>query len=411
MSVVAGLALTLQPVSAMEQAIRVESPSGPLPGPPAIRPPAQPPRWELVEQQPPSRWAAPSATTPTAAAASPAPPSALNWELVVPAVAESPTQPPAAQPEIAAEPTWEPILPGEEITSADVAREVEAEEAARQQAVAELEPEPPDLDDVKVMSISRGITVNRRLYPDVSLTIPNGFKRDPKHFLSLSLDGTNQVRRSEFIGCRGSSSCPDIEFNAELALLQTKLLSLELLYTVANVVPDNNNPESWTYQQLGFRVAANLTPTIGIAFGGESQATIDIYAPVDTSGAQLKGRTLFLVASTAIPLAVRQNPPVLALSLGIGNGYYGFDGSNASDSQWGPFGSISYAFNNRIGIAAEYSGYAFSAGVSIRPFEQVPLTASLFLTDFLGNFPSGIENSCPSGSCSPRALGRLTFSF
>ncbi|MFN4865089.1 MAG: hypothetical protein ACK5GZ_02015 [Cyanobium sp.] len=132
MSVVAGLALTLQPVAAMEQAIRVGSPSGPPPGPPAIRPPAQPPRWELVEQQPPSRWAAPSATTPTAAAASPAPPSALNWELVVPAVAESPTQPPAAQPEIAAEPTWEPILPGEEITSADVAREVEAQESARQ---------------------------------------------------------------------------------------------------------------------------------------------------------------------------------------------------------------------------------------------------------------------------------------
>ncbi len=408
----------------MEQAIRVESPSGPLPGPPAIRPPmpppvprealgepSEPPRWEMVEQELPSRWAAPSATSPTAAAASPAPPSALNWQLVVPPVAESPTQPPAARPEIASAPTWEPILPGEEITSADVAREVEAEEAARQQAVAELEPEPPDLDDVKVMSMSRGITVNRKLYPDVSLTIPNGFKRDPKHFLSLSFDGTNQVRRAEFIGCRGSSSCPDIEFNAELALLQTKLLSLELLYTVANVVPDNNNPESWTFQQLGFRVAANLTPTIGIAFGGESQATIDIYAPVDTSGAQLKGRTLYLVASTAIPLAIRQNSPILILSLGVGNGYYGFDGSNASDSQWGPFGSIAYAFNNRISIAAEYSGYAFSAGVSIRPFEQLPLTASLFVTDFLGNFPSGIENSCPNGSCSPRALGRLTFSF
>lgn len=145
MSVVAGLALTLQPVAAMEQAIRVESPSGPLPGPPAIRPPmpppvprealrepSEPPRWELVEQEPPSRWAAPSPTSPTAAAASPAPPSALNWQLVVPPVAESPTQPPAPRPEIASAPTWEPILPGEEITSADVAREVEAEEAARQ---------------------------------------------------------------------------------------------------------------------------------------------------------------------------------------------------------------------------------------------------------------------------------------
>jgi hypothetical protein len=150
MSVVAGLALTLQPVAAMEQAIRVESSSGPQQGPTVIRPPnpppgqrealrepSAPPSWEIVEQEPPSRWAVPSASSPTAAAASPTPPSALNWELVVPAVAESPIQPPAARPEIASAPTWEPILPGEEITQQNIddalaeakQRELEATEA------------------------------------------------------------------------------------------------------------------------------------------------------------------------------------------------------------------------------------------------------------------------------------------
>jgi hypothetical protein len=89
----------------------------------------------MVEEEPPSRWAAPSATSPTAAAASSAPSSALNWQLVVPPVAESPTQPPAARPEIASAPTWEPILPGEEITQQTIddvlaeAKQVELEAA------------------------------------------------------------------------------------------------------------------------------------------------------------------------------------------------------------------------------------------------------------------------------------------
>lgn len=421
---VAGLILALQPVAAMEQAIRVETPSAPLPGTPAIRPPmpppvprlaprepTAPPRWQMVEEPVPSRWAGPDATGAAAGVPSPAS-TALSWELVVPVVGDSPEQPAAAEPQIAAEPTWELILPGEEITPADVARQVEAEEAARQEALAELEPQQPDLDAIQVMAMSRGITVNRKLYPDISLTVPNGFKRDPNHFLSLSLDGTNQVRRVDFKGCRGSSSCPDIEFNAELALLQTKTFSLELIYTVGNVVSDNNNPNAWEAQQLGFRIAGNITPTLGLAFGGESQLELDDgYLPVDNPGAQLKGRTLYAVASTAIPLATRENPPILTLSLGVGNGYYGFDGRNAGDDQWGPFGSISYAFNNRFGIAAEYSGYAFSAGISVRPIDQLPLTATLFVTDFLGNFPSGIEKSCFENSCSPRALGRLTYSF
>jgi hypothetical protein len=264
---------------------------------------------------------------------------------------------------------------------------------------------------VQVMGLSRGITVNRELYPDVALTIPNGFRRDPQRFLSLSFDGTNQVRRRNFKGCRGESTCPDAEFNGELALLQAGPASLELLYTVANTFSDANNPNPWSAQQLGFRLAATITPNVGVAFGGESQITLDEYAPVDTDAAQLKGRTLFAVASAAFPLSSRPNPPVLTVTAGAGNGYYGFNGTTASDSQWGPIGSVSYAFNNRIAVGVEYSGYALSAGVSVRPLESFPLTASLFATDFLGNVPSNIEGSCFNQSCSVRFLGRLTYSF
>lgn len=141
------LAMVLQPAAAMEQGILVGNP-GSLSGSSEVRPPEQPPapaggrrqasespRWEMVEQEPPSRWSAPSGSSPTAGASSPVS-NSLSWELVVPAVAASPTQPTAAHPEIAAEPSWEAILPGDEITSADVTREVEADETARQRQQA-----------------------------------------------------------------------------------------------------------------------------------------------------------------------------------------------------------------------------------------------------------------------------------
>lgn len=263
-----------------------------------------------------------------------------------------------------------------------------------------------------VMALSRSITVDRTFYPDVALTVPNGFKRDPQRFLSLSLEGTNQVRRRSFKACRdGSSSCSDLEFNAELALLQAGPASLELLYNVANVVSDSNN-QGWGGQGLGFRAAVNLSSTFGVAVGGESQLDIDNEScAIDRDCGQFKGRTLYAVASVAIPMSKAAKPPMLTASAGAGNGYYGFNGNGASDSQWGPFGSISYAFNEYIAIGVEYSGYAFSGGVSVKPFKNLPLTGSLYVTDFLGSFPSYIESYCYNANCSARALGRITYSF
>lgn len=140
---VAVLTMVLQPALAMEQLMLVGNPDS-LSGSTEIRPDEQPsapadgrrqasepPRWEMVAEEPPSRWSAPSGSGPTPGSASPIS-NSLSWELVVPAMAASPTQPAAAQPQLAAEPSWEPILPGEEITSADVTRVVEAEETARQ---------------------------------------------------------------------------------------------------------------------------------------------------------------------------------------------------------------------------------------------------------------------------------------
>ncbi|MCP9884198.1 hypothetical protein KBY97_03515 [Synechococcus sp. ATX 2A4] len=264
---------------------------------------------------------------------------------------------------------------------------------------------------VQVMALSRGITVNRELYPDVALTIPSGFKRDPQRFLTVSIDGAERVRKEFFPADCDRNDCADIELNFELALLQSGPVSLELLYNIGDVT--SRNGSGLSAQSLGFRLAGNLSKTVGIAVGGESLVNLNPSSPcldINQACGQLKGRTLFAVASAAFPLSSRPNPPVITVTAGAGNGYYGYNGS-ASDNQWGPIGSVSYAFNNRVSVGVEYSGYAISAGVSVRPLESFPLTASLFATDFLGNLPNNIEGSCGNQSCSLRVLGRVTYSF
>jgi hypothetical protein len=126
---VALLALALQPAAAMEQAVRLESPPDHAPAtrqpvtPPAPSEVSAPSRWELVDEEPPSRWAAPAQPDAVPAAdrsTLPTERATLSWELVEPAVAAQ-TEP--LERQIVAAPTWEPTLPGEEISSEHLARE------------------------------------------------------------------------------------------------------------------------------------------------------------------------------------------------------------------------------------------------------------------------------------------------
>ena len=51
------------------------------------------------------------------------------------------------------------------------------------------------------------------------------------------------------------------------------------------------------------------------------------------------------------------------------------------------------------------------AGVSLRPFADLPLTASFYAMDFLDNTPSYIQSTCTNDPCETRYYGRLTYSF
>ncbi len=78
---------------------------------------------------------------------------------------------------------------------------------------------------------------------------------------------------------------------------------------------------------------------------------------------------------------------------------------------WGPIGSIAYTFNNRFALIGEWFGYGYGTGISFRPFDKSSLSLSVYLTDFISNFPDYIKEHCPSNNCEPRLYSGITFSF
>jgi hypothetical protein len=122
---------------------------------------------------------------------------------------------------------------------------------------------------------------------------------------------------------------------------------------------------------------------------------------------------------------------MLVATAGVGSDLFGYGGNGVlgstdciggnnissknypkgTDCYWGPVGAVSVAINDRISIGAEWFGYGIGAGISVRPFSDLPLTASIYAMDFLGNTPSYIQDTCTTDPCETRYYGRLSYSF
>jgi hypothetical protein len=315
---------------------------------------------------------------------------------------------------------WEPV-PKQEII--DPARAI-AESLEGPDPGALPEQTPPAV--AKVRGVSRGITVNGLPYPDVGLFVPNGFAIDPEFSVSAILDGVNRTRSCRVPEGGNWLDCADTVAYLEVTPFKWEDFSLGFQWSVQSLTARNQGTATFAGQSLGFRMAWNLTPTTGIAFGGEHIIQFD-----DTVDL---GRNFYLVLSQAVPLGQGTDPPVLVGTFGIGSDFYGFgntegngtlgstdclSGNNISspdfpegrDCYWGPIGSLSLALNSRIAIGAEWFGYGFGAGVSLRPFQDLPVNFSLYATDFLGNTPNYIQEGCTTDPCEARYYGKLTVSF
>ncbi len=280
---------------------------------------------------------------------------------------------------------------------------------------------PPQAATVQVRSIGRGFTVNGNAYPDISIKLPNAFALDQQFTFSAALDATSRTRTCKVGGDVSWTDCADGDLFVELTPLKGKNASLGINWTMQSLSDRNTNFGSG--QSLGFKGALNLTPTLGLAFGGEHIIQFD--------GDTDLGRNYYLLLSQAVPLSRGEKPAMLVATAGVGSDLFGYGGNGVlgstncigggnissktypkgTDCYWGPVGALSVAINDRLSIGAEWFGYGIGAGVSLRPFSDLPLTASLYATDFLGNTPSYIQDTCGTDPCETRFFGRLTYSF
>lgn len=339
-----------------------------------------------------ARASGPGASDPTWSTA-PLTPSAPVWS-------NAPADPVAAG--------WTPVAPSAAVPStwqpgpADVAK-------------------PPPSTVTQVRGLARGFTVNGQPYPDISLKLPNAFAADSGFLFSGQLAGTSRTRACQVKDGGSWKDCADGEVFLELTPLRSANASLGLNWTIQSL--SSRNTPLGSAQSLGFKGAINLTPTLGLAFGGEQVIQFDDQTDL--------GRNYYLLLSQAIPLSRAERPAVLVATAGIGSDFFGYGGNGTlgaincvggnnissrnyprgTDCYWGPVGALSVAFKDRVSVGMEWFGYGLGAGLSVRPFQGVPLTASVYAIDFLGSTPSYISETCSSDRCETRYYGRLTYSF
>ncbi len=446
----------------MDQAIRLESPSEPAPGAPAIRPLATPtpretsaaPRWELVEQEPPSRWASPPPPPPVpAAAVSAATPSSrsssLSWELVEPAAAPTAASPPAqAEPKATAKeqliavagPTWEAILPGEEITAEDVAQAVKADEEVRQEATANLAPPPVEATYGGFRDLYRG----NRWYPSISTIVPMGF--GPTGFMAgIGFSGA-ECRPESGTCTRSSKGSAESAREESEAVLDGYLGFGDSSKTVGVLITQTSGSSArsavrgsfFERMQTGFAVSRNFGPNTALKLGAEGALVWDRDQYFSQFNSAEVPKSAFAVASHRIPLvpvgADATAPPLrrwfsdLYLTVGLGNGVFRpsddviqaqireikragcwnspcpperVKKARIRGSEWGDpslIAALALAVTDQVNLITEWTGRNLNVSMSIQPFRRIGLT----ITPGIGNL---VRNSDYNNGYPKEAVG------
>jgi hypothetical protein len=401
---------------------------------------SEPLRWELAEPAtPPSR----DLRTPTLPAVPQASPksAALNWEMVEPSNPVE-TEPSAApDPLLAGQPTWELVLPGEEFSSADVARQVEAQDSAEREALAQLDPPPVQATYGGFRDLFRG----ERWYPSISTIVPMGF--GPSGLMGgVGFSGAD---------CRTESrTCTEYANNFESfrevgeAVLDgylgfgdsSKSIGVLITQTVGGTIRASQRGNVFERLQTGFALSRNLSPNTAIKLGAEGaipwdQREYELAFQIEVP------KSAFAVISHRIPLKkevptsftdFEKDPirwfPDLYLTAGLGNGVF-----RPSDvvirsqirevkkagcwkapcpnsrvkraltrgTEWGtpyPIGALALAVTDQLNLITEWTGRNLNVSLSLQPFRDIGFTITPGIgnlvrnSDYNNGFPTDNRN-------------------
>lgn len=113
-----------------------------------------------------------------------------------------------------------------------------------------------------------------------------------------------------------------------------------------------------------------LNSTTAVAVGVESFGTWGLARQRDASG--------YAVATTIQRLP---NGMPVALNLGVGNGRFRDTFQTLEDRHVGVFGGVALLLNQRVSLIADYTGIGWNTAVSFVPVRDLPITASVGLTN------------------------------
>ncbi len=267
-----------------------------------------------------------------------------------------------------------------------------------------------------IKSIGKAVTINEKLYPDISNYVPNGFVESWQKSLTTSLRAISQTRH-----CSPKiASCHDGVLDIDFNLINSEKFSFNPKVNIQSL--SNRGTKIGEGISLGFKAARYISPKWSLAIGGENiihfDDTIDL------------GRNFYLVSSTYIPFANKKSdfPSMVFVNAGIGSDFFGYKGNGflgttyclgkqtltgdgTEKCNWGPIGSVAFVFNQRFSLINEWFGYSYGSGFSYRPFKNSSLVFSLFATDFIKGFPSYASEGCPNHNCSTRFYGSFSLSI
>ena len=267
-----------------------------------------------------------------------------------------------------------------------------------------------------IKALGRSVTVNDFYYPEISNYVPNAYIESSNKTFTAFIRGISKTRFCQ--GENFSKTCRDGIFDIDFNLINYEKFSFNPKLTVQSL--SDRGTKFGEASSFGFKSALKISPKWSLAFGGENIIHFDNKSDL--------GRNFYLVGSTFYPLNSREKPAILFLNAGIGSDFYGYGGNGyiartsclgkpnltgegTDFCNWGPIGSITIAFNDKVSLINEWFGYGYGTGISFRPIKESSLALSIYATDYIRNFPSYIKDHCQNDSCESRFYGGISFSF
>jgi hypothetical protein len=295
-----------------------------------------------------------------------------------------------------------------------------------------IKPQQPPKPQAIARSVGRAFSYGGVLYPEVGFWVPTAFRQDVARRFVLTYQLLGNPTNT------GSPDAPswndfwnaysDGQYLAEFNPLIVGPVSAGITFSQQESFVGNRSDGNYrdSGASIGFQVKSSLSPTTGFAIVGQNQEQLfggggpnGRYPGANDNIQADLGRSYLFIASQSVPLGNwfgAKTPAIATLTAGAGNGRYKpIDDTRknwVNYGNYGPIGTLSLAFNQRISIFAEWAGQYNGIGASFKPFERIPVVGTVMLRDFQGAH-QGIVN-CQGGNpdnCRTTIDGRITISF